>query len=353
TAPTGLSATAPSTSQIVVRWMDTAMNETGFKVERRTAATPYVQVASLGANVTVFTDSNLLPGTQYFYRVIAFNQVGDSVYSSEVSATTQAAVPVGNTLATFVGVDGVTRGNWKSAYGAEGFQIMGEAPRYPGYLQLSTSGKADFIWNGGTSENRAMEKSGANDRIAGLWYAPDSFTLDLKLTDGKSHRVAFYCLDWDRKGRAQTIEIRDAVSGALLHQRLTAGFQEGKYFVFHLRGHVKVTFTRTGPANAVLSGIFFDPSTAAMPTAPQTGSSASKGEVSFVKLDVATRGNWKGVYGADGSCIPASATVSPSYVQMSRSGQTDWIWAGSVSDARALQKLSGSDRIASTWVAGG
>jgi Domain of unknown function (DUF4082)/Bacterial Ig domain/Fibronectin type III domain len=87
-APTGLAASAVSGIQINLAWLDSASNETGFKIERKTgAAGTYVQIATVAANVTTYPNTGLTAGTSYFYRVCATNVLGDSAYSPEASAS--------------------------------------------------------------------------------------------------------------------------------------------------------------------------------------------------------------------------------------------------------------------------
>ena len=87
-APTGLAATAVSTSRIDLSWTDNSDDETGFKIERRTGSGSYAQIATLEANVTTFSNTGLASNTQYTYRVRAYNDDGNSAYSNEASATT-------------------------------------------------------------------------------------------------------------------------------------------------------------------------------------------------------------------------------------------------------------------------
>ena len=88
-APSGLTATAASTTQINLTWTDNSSNETGFKIERKTGAGgTYAQIATVGASVTTYSNTGLAIGTNYFYRVRATNAAGDSAYSNEASATT-------------------------------------------------------------------------------------------------------------------------------------------------------------------------------------------------------------------------------------------------------------------------
>ena len=90
-APTGLSATAASSSQINLRWTDASSNETGFKVERSSSATgTFTAIATLGAGVTTYSNTGLTASTTYYYRVCASNAAGNSAYSNTASAATTA-----------------------------------------------------------------------------------------------------------------------------------------------------------------------------------------------------------------------------------------------------------------------
>jgi hypothetical protein len=85
-----LTATAISTSQINLAWSDNSGDETGFLIERCTGnnCTNFVQIASVGANVTSYPDAGLASNTFYRYRVLAFNGSGNSAYSNIVRAKT-------------------------------------------------------------------------------------------------------------------------------------------------------------------------------------------------------------------------------------------------------------------------
>src|SRR5881396_1487389 len=92
-APSGLTATAASSSQIDLAWQDNSGNETEFRIERKTGSGGTSgQVATVGTNTTGFSDTGLSPGTTYVYRVQACNAVGCSGYSNEATATTPSDV---------------------------------------------------------------------------------------------------------------------------------------------------------------------------------------------------------------------------------------------------------------------
>jgi len=88
--PTSATATAVSSSQINLTWIDNSVSETGYKIERkRTAAGSYAQIAQVGANVQNYSDTNgLASNTRYYYRIRATNGTLNSDYSNEPSAVT-------------------------------------------------------------------------------------------------------------------------------------------------------------------------------------------------------------------------------------------------------------------------
>jgi hypothetical protein len=80
-----LTASVNGTS-VVLSWTDGSTNETGFKVERKVSATAaWETITTTAANATSYTVSGLSAGT-YWFRVIATNNNGDAMSSSEVQA---------------------------------------------------------------------------------------------------------------------------------------------------------------------------------------------------------------------------------------------------------------------------
>ncbi len=88
--PGGLKAQAVSDSQIDLTWMDNSSNEMGFKLERALNATgPWTEIRTVNADATSASDTGLNAMTVYYYRVRAFNEVGQSGYSDVVSEATR------------------------------------------------------------------------------------------------------------------------------------------------------------------------------------------------------------------------------------------------------------------------
>lgn len=87
-APTNLTATAVSSSQINLIWTDNSSNETGFKIERSTNGSSFTQIATVNAGVTNFASTGLQKNRLYYYRVLSYNAAGNSAYSNVASART-------------------------------------------------------------------------------------------------------------------------------------------------------------------------------------------------------------------------------------------------------------------------
>jgi predicted phage tail protein len=77
-APSGLTATAASSTQINLSWTDNSSNETGFRVEKSTDNVNFTQFVSLSANVTSTSATGLNGSTTYYFRVRAYNASGNS-----------------------------------------------------------------------------------------------------------------------------------------------------------------------------------------------------------------------------------------------------------------------------------
>ena len=91
--PTNLTATTFSSSQINLSWTDNANNENGFKVEQSTDGTTFTQVAMLASNTVSFSVTGLAASTTFQFRVVSFNDAGNSSFSNTASATTLATPP--------------------------------------------------------------------------------------------------------------------------------------------------------------------------------------------------------------------------------------------------------------------
>jgi glucose/arabinose dehydrogenase/PKD repeat protein len=92
--PDNLVANALSCTRIQLTWADESADETGFHIQRSQNGGPFLNIGTVGADVTTFVSSGLSVATTYSYRVAAFSLVGQSPYSNVATATSQDMLPV-------------------------------------------------------------------------------------------------------------------------------------------------------------------------------------------------------------------------------------------------------------------
>jgi hypothetical protein len=153
------------------------------------------------------------------------------------------------------------RHNWIGTYGADGYNVSQDASiKTPSYAQINLSNYANFLWAASSGSSNSLQRpENPSSRIAGTWYSRSSFFIDVNLTDGNPHQVSLYALDYDSTVRAETINVRDAATNAILDSRTVAAgtnFHKGEYQVWKIQGHVKYEIIVTAGSNAVISGIF-------------------------------------------------------------------------------------------------
>jgi len=91
-SPSYLRMIVLSNDQIYLMWDDNSSNEQYFKIERSVNHGAYTLLATVTANVTSYTDSNVYPGYTYSYRVRAYNPYGYSDEYTNVASAASSAV---------------------------------------------------------------------------------------------------------------------------------------------------------------------------------------------------------------------------------------------------------------------
>ena len=103
-APTDLTATAVSTSQINLAWTLTGTPPGGSEIDRSSNGVTFTPLATVAAGVTGYADTSAVEGTDYQYQVIALGTSGSSPPSDPVEAWSLPAAPtsfyVGYAIAT-------------------------------------------------------------------------------------------------------------------------------------------------------------------------------------------------------------------------------------------------------------
>jgi chitodextrinase/PKD repeat protein len=172
--PTGLTATAASSSQINLSWTAATDNVgvTGYNVYRGGG-----QIATLGA-VTTFQNNGLTASTTYSYTVQAFDAVGNlSAPSSSASATTQAPAVDTTLPSTPAGLTATAASSsqinlsWTSAtdnVGVTGYNV------YRGGIQIATLGAVTTFQNTGLTASTTYSYTVRAFDAAGNVSAPSS-----------------------------------------------------------------------------------------------------------------------------------------------------------------------------------
>ncbi len=301
-----------------------------------------VQISDLATGLVLSTQS-----ISSFHNGVYLNFAvgGDIVITITGTAGTNAVLnglffdplhmptPAPPTSATFLNTDPTTQGTWMGVYGVQGYDIIGSSANLPGYASVTPSGQLSYTWAASTTDPRALQAP-AGGGIAACWYSASSFTVDVNLADGAEHYVELYFVDWDNRNRAETVQISNALTGAVLSTRSISSFQGGVYLDYAVSGDIVITITSKAGPNAVLSGVFLDPPPAPMAT--------------FLMRDDSTSGAWIGTYGAQGYDLIGATLSLPSYATVGPSGQSNFTWAASTTDPRALQ-IPGGGGVAASW----
>ncbi len=95
-SPSALSGSATTPRTASLNWIDNSANETGFKVQESTDGWSFYEVATVAANATSYTRTGINGNADYWYRIIAFNNAGNSNATAALKIRTiDAVTPVG------------------------------------------------------------------------------------------------------------------------------------------------------------------------------------------------------------------------------------------------------------------
>jgi hypothetical protein len=137
-APTSLVSLFIEKYAVKIGWNDNSTNESGFIIERSDITSDnFTQIATVNPNVTEFLNSTLTPNTNYYYRVKAFNEDGQSGYSDILSIRTQQLQPPANP--TNLSADNVTTNSCSISWSDNSDNETGF------YIERSTGSSEHFI----------------------------------------------------------------------------------------------------------------------------------------------------------------------------------------------------------------
>ena len=196
--------------------------------------------------------------------------VQDSGGYNLVSMSLAKSTAASTSFATYIKTDRATEGNWKGQYGSDGFNIVNDSstnnPSAASYGSTSWT-TWSYSWASSTSDPRALQKAapGSTDRVAAQ-LGGDPFDIDCNITDGNTHMVTLYALDWDLGARNENIQVRDAATGAVLDTQNLNTFVNGAYISWNVKGHVTFHVANSGGSNTAIAATFFDPAYVQGPT---------------------------------------------------------------------------------------
>lgn len=81
-APSDLTATAISSSTVILEWKDNSSGEQGFIIERRSRGGEFEEIAKTGPNTVKYSDNSVEAVEDYYYRVKAFKGSTYSGYTN-------------------------------------------------------------------------------------------------------------------------------------------------------------------------------------------------------------------------------------------------------------------------------
>ena len=299
---------------------------------------PYTLTWQLAQNGTVLstqtTDSfvfGAISGT-YTITLTVTDAQGDTA-----TTNTSIVVTPANESASYFMTDSHTVGGWIGSYGSQGYDIIGGRSSLPNYATVTPSGQSTVIWATSTNAPAALEVDPGPFGSAAAWYSSTSFTVNINLTDGQTHDLTLYAVDWKTQNRSEQIQIINAATGAVLDSRSISSFNGGIYLQWAVSGNIEIVVTNLGGPNAVLSGLFFDTPTA--------------GTTYVTKIDATTQGNWFGTYGTQAYDIVGNLASIPSYAGITTSGASTLLFSGFASTPQALEDAIGTGRVAAAWSA--
>jgi hypothetical protein len=244
----GLSLIAPATISVQVQATDPVYPVTNLELFVGDEV-----VAGCSNSTGTFVITNL-PAGEHILAAVATDQLGDSGKSAPLVVT----VLPPPARATFHAYDDTTQGNWIGAYGSQGYVLFGHATNAMPSLGITPLNGFLFVSSQNSLLPGALQRLDNTNRFAAEWVEGNQHLIDFNLKDGFDHLVAIYFHDNGGVYRESSVQMLDAVSGAVLDSRPVANFPNGKYAVWRARGHVRAAINRVLGGNVVISAVFVD-----------------------------------------------------------------------------------------------
>ncbi|MCB9802463.1 IPT/TIG domain-containing protein [Candidatus Nomurabacteria bacterium] len=86
-SPSNLELTSNDGQGVRISWLDNSTNEDGFKVYRKSSSVDWREIAATEANQNSFIDTSIIAEEVYNYKVLAYNDGGQSEFSDSITVT--------------------------------------------------------------------------------------------------------------------------------------------------------------------------------------------------------------------------------------------------------------------------
>ena len=137
-APTNLTATTAGSTQINLTWTDNSNDEVGFKLQISLDQSTWNTIYTAQAGETSYSNTGLNSTTTYYYRVFAYNDIGNSDYSNIGDAKTFLSAPINLTATVPTGL--YVELNWTNTDASTvGYEIERKAGSSKTWIQIATT----------------------------------------------------------------------------------------------------------------------------------------------------------------------------------------------------------------------
>jgi len=155
------------------------------------------------------------------------------------------------------------QGSWTGSYGAGGYALgawnsSSDLVALPAGARLVVEQAGRTRWSSSTTNVRALQDPVGSGRRAAAWTHAGELRLRIDFTAAWSGDLHLYALDWDNRGRRQTVTVDDGSVPrvAVLDSAFDNGLWTHASVTVPAGGSVRTTVSRTAGTNAVLSGLF-------------------------------------------------------------------------------------------------
>jgi hypothetical protein len=329
-AADNLIASAVSSTRLNLKWDDNSDIEMGFKIERKTGAAAYAQIAQVGPGVTSYSNTTgLVTGRQYFYRVKAYYASGSSAYSNEAEATTLPPPPTvptpvlptsGFTVPTLIPVL-----DWSDPVGATSYSLQVSTASNFATTVLSQTGLVSstatvpagtlawnktYYWKANAANGYGSTSNWSAARTFKTALGPpplapsglnanaiSSTRIDVTWADNSDNEAGFKI---ERKKTGSTFAQVATVVAGVTNYNNTTGLTANMQYIYRVRAYLGTTLNSAYSDEALATTLPLPP---AVPTLVSPGSGAVVSSLTPVL-------NWKAVSGASSYAAQVSATIS-------------------------------------------